>query len=64
MSEAPRERIRYFVPGPVYVLEATRQAMLGPVVGHRSAEFKPIYARITERLKLMPNGTKTIPNKR
>jgi aspartate aminotransferase-like enzyme len=51
MSEAPRERIRYFVPGPVYVLEATRQAMLGPVVGHRSAEFKPIYARITERLK-------------
>jgi aspartate aminotransferase-like enzyme len=25
--------------------------MLGPVVGHRSAEFRPVYARITDRLK-------------
>ena len=45
------EPIRYFVPGPAYVLESTRAAMLGPVVGHRSPEFKPVYARITERLK-------------
>jgi aspartate aminotransferase-like enzyme len=50
-ASAARERIRYFVPGPVYVLEATRQAMLGPVVGHRSPEFRIVYARITERLK-------------
>jgi aspartate aminotransferase-like enzyme len=48
---SPRERIRYFVPGPVHVLEETRRAMLGPVVGHRSPEFKPVYARITERLR-------------
>ena len=47
MSEA----IRYFVPGPCYVLESTRRAMLGPVVGHRSPEFRPVYARITERLR-------------
>jgi aspartate aminotransferase-like enzyme len=46
-----QEPIRFFVPGPVYVLEETRRAMLGPVVGHRSAEFRPVYARITERLK-------------
>ena len=46
-----REPIRYFVPGPVHVLEETRRAMLGPVVGHRSPEFKPVYARITERLQ-------------
>jgi aspartate aminotransferase-like enzyme len=46
-----REQIRDFVPGPVHVLEETRRAMLGPVVGHRSPEFKPVYARITERLR-------------
>ena len=45
------EPIRYFVPGPVYVLESTRAAMLGPVVGHRSTEFRTVYARIAERLK-------------
>jgi aspartate aminotransferase-like enzyme len=45
------EPIRYFVPGPVYVLEEVRAAMLAPVVGHRSPEFKPVYQRITENLK-------------
>ncbi len=45
------EPIRYFVPGPVYVLEAARAAMTGPVVGHRSAEFRPVYRRITGALQ-------------
>lgn len=45
------EPIRYFVPGPVYVLDEVRQAMLRPVVGHRSSEFMPVYRRITEALK-------------
>lgn len=52
MSEAlVQEAIRDFVPGPVYVLEATRRAMLGPTVGHRSAEFRPVYGRIADRLR-------------
>ncbi len=45
------EQIKYFVPGPVYVLEEVRAAMLAPVVGHRSPEFMPVYKRITEALK-------------
>lgn len=45
------EQIKYFVPGPVYVLEEVRTAMLAPVVGHRSPEFQPVYKRITEALK-------------
>lgn len=45
------EQIKYFVPGPVYVLEEVRAAMLAPVVGHRSPEFMPVYKRITESLK-------------
>ena len=45
------EPIRYFVPGPVYVLEEVRAAMLAPVVGHRSPEFMPVYKRITENLQ-------------
>ncbi len=44
------EQIKYFVPGPVYVLEEVRAAMLAPVVGHRSPEFMPVYKRITEAL--------------
>ncbi|MEO8277192.1 MAG: alanine--glyoxylate aminotransferase family protein [Thermoanaerobaculia bacterium] len=45
------EQIKYFVPGPVYVLEEVRAAMLAPVVGHRSPEFMPVYKRITEGLR-------------
>ena len=54
------EQIRYFVPGPVYVLEEDRAAMLAPVVGHRSAEFKPVYKRITEALKPVFRTTRDV----
>jgi aspartate aminotransferase-like enzyme len=48
MSE--HEPIRFFVPGPSYVLEDVRQAMTAPVDGHRSAAFRAVYARVAERL--------------
>lgn len=44
------EPIRFFLPGPVYVLEAARQAMTRPVVAHRSAEFQATWRRIGELL--------------
>lgn len=54
------EQIRYFVPGPAYVLEEVRAAMLRPVVGHRSPEFTPVYKRITEALKPVFRTTRDV----
>lgn len=44
------EEINYFLPGPTYVLEEVRQAMTRPLMGHRSAGFKEIFARVTSGL--------------
>jgi predicted phosphoserine aminotransferase len=44
------EPIRFFLPGPSYVPEDIRQAMTGPMIGHRSAAFKEIYGRLAARL--------------
>ena len=45
------EPIRFFVPGPSYVLDDVRQAMAAPVMGHRSAAFRALYGRVAERLQ-------------
>jgi aspartate aminotransferase-like enzyme len=52
MSE-PREPIRFFLPGPVYVLEEVRRAMTRPVVAHRSAEFRAVWDAISAALPLV-----------
>ncbi|HEX7184296.1 MAG TPA: alanine--glyoxylate aminotransferase family protein [Thermoanaerobaculia bacterium] len=44
------EQIKFFLPGPSYVLEEVRQAMTKPMVGHRSAGFKSFYLKMAERL--------------
>jgi aspartate aminotransferase-like enzyme len=45
-----REPIRFFLPGPVYVLEEIRREMLRPVVAHRSAEFRAVWDAISAAL--------------
>ncbi|MCB1007477.1 MAG: alanine--glyoxylate aminotransferase family protein [Acidobacteria bacterium] len=50
MNAPSGEPVRYFVPGPVYVVEEVRQAMTRPVVAHRSPEFRATWARIGELL--------------
>ena len=47
---AGREPIRFFLPGPCYVLEEVRAELTAPVVGHRSATFRELYARIAPHL--------------
>lgn len=47
---APREPIRFFVPGPVYVREAIRRELTHPVIAHRSAEFRALWTAISEPL--------------
>jgi aspartate aminotransferase-like enzyme len=47
---AAREPIRYFIPGPVYVLEEVRQAMTRPIAPHRSPEFRATWDAISAAL--------------
>jgi aspartate aminotransferase-like enzyme len=44
---------RYFVPGPTWVRPEIAQEMTRPVVGHRSAAFRELYARIAPRLRTL-----------
>ena len=38
--------IKLFIPGPVEVSEKTKTAMTGPMIGHRSADFKALYQSV------------------
>src|SRR3984957_12043378 len=38
--------IKLFIPGPVEVSQKTLAAMTGPMIGHRSADFKALYRAI------------------
>jgi aspartate aminotransferase-like enzyme len=40
------DHIKLFIPGPVEVSEKTFQAFRRPMIGHRSGEFKKLYAAI------------------
>ncbi|HEY4230682.1 MAG TPA: alanine--glyoxylate aminotransferase family protein [Thermoanaerobaculia bacterium] len=43
-------RVRFFLPGPVWVREAVRQAMAREAIGHRGKAFADLYGRIIPRL--------------
>src|SRR5499427_10648450 len=43
-------KVRFFLPGPVWVREAVRQAMAHEAIGHRGKAFSDLYARIPPRL--------------
>lgn len=43
-------RVRFFLPGPVWVREAVRQAMAHEAIGHRGKAFADLYGRILPRL--------------
>ena len=38
--------IKLFIPGPVEVSQKTLSAMTGPMIGHRSADFKALYRAV------------------
>jgi aspartate aminotransferase-like enzyme len=45
------QRCTYFVPGPTWVRPAILQELTRPMIGHRSAEFRELFARINADLK-------------
>ena len=47
IQEVPMtKKIKLFIPGPVEVSQKTLAAMTGPMIGHRSADFKALYRGI------------------
>ena len=44
-------QVRFFLPGPVWVREAVRQAMAHEAIGHRGKAFADLYGRIMPRLR-------------
>ena len=43
--------VKLFIPGPVEVSAKTQQAMIQPLMGHRSKDFQALYERIRPGLK-------------
>ena len=43
--------VKLFIPGPIEVSEKTFRAMTTPMIGHRSNDFKELYASIHPRLQ-------------
>ena len=48
---ASTSHIKLFIPGPVEVSEKTFEAFRKPMIGHRSGDFKKLYAAIHPRLQ-------------
>jgi aspartate aminotransferase-like enzyme len=44
---------RFFIPGPTWVRPAILQDMMRPMIGHRGAEFKELFASIKADLKTL-----------
>jgi aspartate aminotransferase-like enzyme len=44
---------KYFIPGPTWVRPEILQEMTRPMIGHRSAEFRSLFARIVPDLKTL-----------
>ena len=45
--------VKLFIPGPVEVSAKTKQAMIQPLMGHRSKDFQALYERIMPNLKTL-----------
>lgn len=60
-AERRTEPIRFFLPGPSYVTEATRRAMTAPMIGHRSAGFREVYGRLAAALPSVFRTRRDVP---
>jgi aspartate aminotransferase-like enzyme len=51
---------KLFIPGPVHVSEKTYRAFCQPMIGHRSGDFKKLYAAIHPRLQELFGTTQPV----
>jgi aspartate aminotransferase-like enzyme len=47
----PTDHVKLFIPGPIEISEKTFKAFCTPMIGHRSGDFKKLYAEIHPRLQ-------------
>jgi aspartate aminotransferase-like enzyme len=61
MSESTMQdgRCRFFVPGPTWVRPELLQELTRPMIGHRSPEFRELFAHINRGLKQLFATTQT-----
>ena len=52
--------IKLFIPGPIEVSEKTYRAMGEPMIGHRSGDFKALYASIQPRRQTLFGTTRPV----
>lgn len=52
-----QKHVKLFIPGPIEVSEKTYRALCEPMIGHRSGDFKALYAGIQPQLQTL-FGTK------
>ncbi len=52
--------VKLFIPGPVQVSDKTFRAFCQPMIGHRSGEFKKLYASIHPRLQELFGTTQPV----
>lgn len=45
------DHVKLFIPGPIDVSEKTYAAFCSPMIGHRSGDFKALYAEVHPRLQ-------------
>jgi aspartate aminotransferase-like enzyme len=53
-------KIKLFIPGPVEVSQTTLAAMTGPMIGHRSGDFKALYRSVYPGLQQLFETTQPV----
>jgi aspartate aminotransferase-like enzyme len=52
--------VKLFIPGPIEVSEKTYRALCEPMIGHRSNDFKALYAGIQPQLQTLFGATRPV----
>ncbi len=54
-----KSHVKLFIPGPIEVSK-TYRAMCEPMIGHRSGDFKALYAEIQPKLQTLFGTTRPV----
>ncbi len=55
-----QKHVKLFIPGPIEVSEKTYRALCEPMIGHRSGDFKALYASIQPQLQSLFGTTRPV----
>jgi aspartate aminotransferase-like enzyme len=55
-----KSHVKLYIPGPIEVSEKTYRALCEPMIGHRSGDFKALYAEIQPKLQTLFGTTRPV----